>query len=70
MGAKMPIEPKTNAELLGRLIVAAQQQMTSDEVRRQRISFVFGNLPKDNTLTKHQVELALARLDGETATKA
>jgi len=62
----MPNDLKTEASLLGRLYAAAKQPMTSAEVRRQRISFAYGNLPTDNTLTKHQVAAALGRLGGDT----
>ena len=61
----MPNEPKTDPELLERLKNAVRHEMSPDEVRRQRLSFVYGNLPQDTTMTKHQVEAALARLDGE-----
>jgi len=61
---------KTDARLLEQLFEAAKRTMTSDEVRRQRVSFVYGNLPRDSTLTKHQVEVALGRIDGDTTTAA
>lgn len=48
-------------------ISAARHEMTPDEIRRQRVSFVYGNLPHDNPMTKHQVANALARAEGEHA---
>lgn len=63
----MPNEPKTDGKLLERLQRAAQHEMTVDELRRQRVSFVYGNLPENSPMTKNQVEAALARLEGEAA---
>jgi uncharacterized lipoprotein YmbA len=63
----MPNEPKTDVALLERLRNAAKHEMSRAEVERQRASFVFGNLPRDSAMTRHQVEVALARLEGEPA---
>jgi len=38
--------------------------MCAAAVRRQRLSFVYGNLPDENQLTRAEVEAALAKLDG------
>jgi len=62
----MPENLKTETALLAQLFEAVKRPMTSEEVRRQRLSFVYGNLPADSTLTKHQVAAALDRLDGDT----
>ena len=59
--------PVTDSALLLRMKAAAQKEMTSEEVRRQRVSFVYGNLPRNNDMTRHQVAEALARLDGDHA---
>ncbi len=61
----MTNQPKTDPALLERLTRAAKHEMTAEEIRRQRVSFVYGNLPQDSTLTRHQVAAALARLEGE-----
>ena len=63
----MPTEQKTDQRLIDRLERAARHSMTADEIRQQRVSFVYGNLPHDSTMTKSQVERALARLEGEPA---
>ena len=63
----MPEQPKTDPALLERLARAAKHEMTADEVRRQRVSFVYGNLPHDNPMTRLQVASAIARPEGETA---
>lgn len=63
----MPNEPKTEGRLLERLKRAAERGVTADELRRQRVSFVYGNLPEGSTLTRDQVASALARMEGESA---
>ncbi len=63
----MPNEPKTDFALLERLQEAAKHEMTRDELERQRISFVYGNLPQESEMTRHQVGVALARFEGEAA---
>lgn len=60
----MLIEPRSDAVLLARLRQAAQKEMSPDEVRRQRLSFVYGNLPNGNTMTRDEVEVTLDRLEG------
>lgn len=60
----MLIEPRSDAALLARLRQAAQKEMSPEEVRRQRLSFVYGNLPNGNTMTRDEVEVALDRLEG------
>lgn len=63
----MPNEPKTDAALLERLQEAAKYVMTAEEIRRQRVSFVYGNMSQDAHMTRHQVQEVLARLEGEAA---
>ncbi len=63
----MPEQPKTDPILLERLQRAAKHEMSAEEVRRQRVSFVYGNLPHDNPMTKQQVASAIARMEGEPA---
>jgi hypothetical protein len=61
----MPNLPKTDQRLIDRLELAAKHEMSAEEVRRQRVSFAFGNLPQGNTMTKQQVAGVIARLEGE-----
>ncbi len=63
----MPIMQKTDEKLLGLLEKAAKQSVTRDELHRQRVSFIYGNLPSDSTITRQQVESVLARFEGEAA---
>lgn len=63
----MPNEPKTDKVLLEQLKSAAKQPVSSEMIRNQRVSFVFGNLPADSSMTRHQVRAALERLEGQAA---
>jgi hypothetical protein len=53
----------TDATLLERLSVAATRGVSVSERRQQRVSFVYGNMPRGSTMTKHQVEAALNKKD-------
>lgn len=46
---------KTDDKLLKRLSKAASEPVTKDEIAKQRVSFVYGNLPKDSTITRERV---------------
>jgi hypothetical protein len=59
----MAIDLKTDQALLGRLAAAAKRGVSSVERRQQRVSFVYGNLPKSSAMTKHQVAQELERID-------
>ncbi len=59
----MPTNLATDRGLLERLTQAAKRGVSADERRQQRLSFVYGNLPKGSDLTKLEVEKALQRLD-------
>ncbi|WP_428062058.1 hypothetical protein [Brevundimonas sp.] len=63
----MQAQLKTDQALLDRLKVAASHKMTREEVSRQRLSFVYGNMPIDSVMTRQQVSDALERLEGEPA---
>jgi hypothetical protein len=65
---KIPaLDLKTDEALLNRLHKATVQSATKEELHKQRVSFVYGNLPDDSTITKQQVEAALARIEGSAA---
>lgn len=59
----MPTNIMTDRGLLDRLSAAAKRGVSVAERKQQRLSFVYGNLPKGSPLTKHEVEQALERLD-------
>lgn len=63
----MQAQLKTDQALLERLRAAASHKMSREEVMRQRLSFVYGNMPIDSEMTRPQVREALARLEGEPA---
>ena len=47
---------KTTPELVELLKMAKDHVMTPREIWLQRLSFVYGNLPEENTLTREDVE--------------
>lgn len=54
--------------LLRRLQDAAKRVLTKDELRAQRVSFAYGNLPQDSsTVSRARVEEVIAKIEGETA---
>jgi hypothetical protein len=57
---------QTDANLLRRLREAARQPLTKEELHRQKVSFVYGNLPSDSTITREQVEAVISGCEGET----
>ena len=46
---------KTDDRLIRRLEESARQPVTKEELAHQRISFVYGNLPKSSTVTRERV---------------
>jgi len=61
----MPTDIKTDSALLRRLHAA--REVTREQLRRQRISFIYGALPGDSTITRKQIESALDRSEGTAA---
>lgn len=55
-GDAMLAQLKTDPELLKRLHESPAKPATKDELEKQLISFVYGNLPSDSTITRAQVE--------------
>ena len=58
---------QTDASLLEALRKAAGKQLSAEQLRRQKVSFIMGSLNKDSTITREFVEKELRRIDGETA---
>jgi hypothetical protein len=46
---------KTDPKLIKRLQESASEPITKEELARQRVSFVYGNLPNDSTITRDRV---------------
>ncbi|MEM9086048.1 MAG: hypothetical protein AAGB23_09015 [Pseudomonadota bacterium] len=53
----------TDVNLLQRLAEAAKRKVSAHERRQQRLSFVYGNLPKNSDMTKSDVARALRQVD-------
>ena len=47
---------KTDPEISERLRKAATKKLSSEEIQKQRVSFVFGNMPASSSVTRQQVE--------------
>jgi len=61
----MPTNLMTDRSLLDRLSAAAKRGVSVAERRQQRVSFVYGNMPKGSDMSRHEVEMALDRLDSQ-----
>ncbi|MGU3316299.1 hypothetical protein ACLBWH_12180 [Sphingomonas sp. M6A6_1c] len=60
----MPHEIRTDAALLARLRKAATTVMTGDQLRKQRVSFIHGNMPHESTMSRDEIEKALEQHEG------
>jgi hypothetical protein len=56
---------QTDEVLLERLRESARRPLTKREVAAQRISWVYGNLPDDSTLTRDEVARIIEAHEGE-----
>lgn len=54
----------TDMSLIDRLTAAASRGVSAGERREQRVSFVYGNMPKGSSMSKLQVAQKLDELDG------
>lgn len=58
----------TSAALLDALTEASKKQVTADEIRKQRVSFIMGSLSDDSTVTRAKVtEILAAHEEGRSA---
>ena len=55
-------DPRLEEQL--RAAVAAGRNMTREQIREQRISFVYGQLPATSTMTREEVAALIDRTDG------
>lgn len=55
---------ETSPALLEAIRKASVTELTADEVRRQRVSFVMGTLKDQSSITRDRVEEVLAKQDG------
>lgn len=61
----IPKSSKKDKTLEQKLKRVAGKPMTKEEVRRQRVSFVYGNWPIRDSITREEVEKMLDRYDGQ-----
>ena len=55
---------KTDERLLRKMHESASVPVTKRELDEQRVSFVYGNLPNDSTITRERVALRLKENEG------
>jgi len=55
---------KTDERLLAKLRRSAAKPATKEELVRQRVSYVYGNLPDDSTITREQVAERIGENEG------
>lgn len=60
----MSNEIKTDPVLLAKLKEAAGRQLTVEEVRAQRVSFIMGNMPEKSAVTRERIESVLGHFEG------
>lgn len=58
---------RTSPELLRAIKQASTRTQTAEEIKEQRISFVYGSLGAKSAVTRAQVENALERHEGRVA---
>lgn len=61
----MPTSITTDPALIERLRQTANKPLTAEQKLRRRVSFIYGALPTDSTITREQIEEILAK--GEAA---
>jgi hypothetical protein len=59
----MPTELKTDGELLKRLEASTKTKASKARLRQQRVSFIYGALPADSTITRDQIKSVLQKLE-------
>ncbi len=55
---------KTDDALIKRMEDSAKKPITKEELERQRVSFVYGNLPNDSTITRDRVAKKIKSNEG------
>ncbi|WP_313281607.1 hypothetical protein [Delftia tsuruhatensis] len=64
------LELKTNERVLAAMRNAAARAMSAAESMEQRVSFVYGSVSKDNTVTKEQVREVIRAQVGAAAERS
>ncbi len=60
-------ELHTNQALLRALRASSAREMTADQLRKQRVSFIMGSVDDKSGITHAQVEKVLAAQEGRTS---
>ena len=60
----MPSNLKTHESLLQKIRTASARQLSADELRKQRVSFVIGSLSSESSVTRAQVSEVLEDFEG------
>jgi hypothetical protein len=61
----VPNDIKTDSALLRRLTTI--RGVSRDQLRKQRVSFIYGALPEHSSITRQQIEQVLDQHDGKVA---
>ena len=59
----MPTSITTDPALIERLRQTANKPLTPEQRHRRRVSFIYGALPTDSSITIQQIEAVLAKAD-------
>lgn len=60
----MPSNIKTHESLLQKIRNASARQMSAEELRKQKVSFVIGSLSAESNVTRAQVREVLEDFEG------
>ncbi len=58
---------KTDPKLITALRKAAGKTLSKETLHQQKVSFIFGSLGKDSTITRAKIEQELQKLEGSAA---
>lgn len=61
----IPNNLKTDETLIRKLEESAKLPLTKEEARAQRVSFVYGNMPQDSSVSRNEIANIIARIEGE-----
>ncbi len=60
----MPSNLKTQESLLKKIQSASARQLSAEELRKQKVSFVIGSLSSESSVTRAQVREVLESFEG------
>ena len=60
-------ELRTNAKLLTELHFALSKKQSAQDILEQRVSFVFGSLGSDSSVTRDRIRQVIVQQDGVAA---